>query len=349
MKTYLTVFRPRLIMAAFMAILLSIALPAAAQDKLGPVTFVSWGGTTQAAQMKAWAKPFTAKTGIAVIPDGPTNYGKLKAMVQSGNVVWDVVDVEAEFALRAAKEGLLEPLNYNIINKKPLDERFVSSHGVGSFFFSFVLAWNTNQYPNGGPENWQDFFNVEKYPGERMVYKYPTAGVLEMALIADGVAPDELYPLDVDRALAKLATIRDHLSFWGSGAESQQALASGSVAMCFCWNGRVYELLQMGAPVDYTWNSNLTYADFLVVPKGTDHKKAAMKFIAYAVSAKGQADFANRSAYSPINTKSEKMIDSKLLPHLPIAHPKKQISMRIDYWAKHGEQIAEKWNDFIVQ
>lgn len=182
-----------------------------------------------------------------------------------------------------------------------------------------------------------------------MVYKYPTAGVLEMALIADGVDPDELYPLDVDRALDKLATIRDHLGFWGTGAESQQALASGAVAMCFCWNGRVYELLQMGAPVDYTWNNNLTYADFLVVPKGTDHKKAAMKFIAYATSAKGQADFANLSAYAPINKKSKKMIDPQLLPHLPIAHPKEQISMKIKYWAKHGEDIAEKWNNFIVK
>lgn len=313
------------------------------------ITFVSWGGTTQDAQENAWAEPFTEATGIRVVQEGPTNYGKIKAMVESGNVQWDVVDVEGEFALRAAKQGLLEPLDFSVINKQPLDERFVSEHGVGSFFFSFVLGWNTNRYPNGGPENWQDFFNVEEYPGTRIVYKWPTAGVLEMALLADGVAPGDLYPLDVERALNKLGTIKDHLEFWGSGAESQQALASGEAAMCFCWNGRVFELLQENAPVDYTWEDNLTHADFLVVPKGTENYEAAMEFIAYAVSAEGQARFANRSAYTPINTRSDDMVKSAIRPHLSTAHPDEQVSMSLEYWADNGPDISKKWNDFVVQ
>lgn len=328
-----------------MAMLLA-AGPVAANEA---ITFVSWGGTTQEAQQEAWAGPFTEKTGIRVIQEGPTNYGKIKAMVESGNVQWDVVDVEGEFALRAAKQGLLEPMDFSVIDKGPLDERFVSEYGVGSFFFSFVLGWNTNQYPNGGPSGWEDFFNVEDYPGTRIVYKWPTAGVLEMALIADGVAPEDLYPLDVDRALDKLATIKDHLEFWGSGAESQQALASGEAAMCFCWNGRVFELLQENAPVDYTWDDNLTHADFLVVPKGTENYEAAMDFIAYAVSAEGQARFANRSAYTPINTLSDEMVKSEIRPHLSTAHPDEQVSMSLEFWADEGPAISKKWNDFVVQ
>ncbi|WP_067564217.1 ABC transporter substrate-binding protein [Halofilum ochraceum] len=328
---------------------LALGTMAPAASAADAITFVSWGGTTQEAQKNAWAEPFTEETGIRVIQDGPTNYGKLKSMVDSGNVNWDVVDVEGEFALRAAKQGLLEPLDYDVIDKEPLDKRFVSEHGVGSFFFSFVLAWNTNTYSDGGPQNWEDFFNVEEYPGKRMVYKWPTAGVLEMALLADGVEPDNLYPLDVDRAIDKLETIEDHLAFWGSGAESQQALASGEVAMCFCWNGRVFELLQDEAPVDYTWNDNLTHADFLVVPKGTENREEAMKFIAHAVSAEGQADFANRSAYTPINKKSDPMVDSEIRPHLSTAHPDEQVSMSLEYWAEEGPAISEKWNEFVLQ
>ena len=33
---------------------------------------------------------------------------------------------------------------------------------------------------------------------------------------ADGVAPDDLYPLDVERALLKLSTIKDNIIFCGS-------------------------------------------------------------------------------------------------------------------------------------
>ncbi len=90
------------------------------------VNFVSWGGSTQDAQKQAWADPFSKASGITVVQDGPTDYGKLKAMVESGNVQWDVVDVEADFALRAAAEGLLEPLDFSIIQRDKIDPRFVS-------------------------------------------------------------------------------------------------------------------------------------------------------------------------------------------------------------------------------
>ncbi|MDC6679046.1 extracellular solute-binding protein, partial [Leclercia adecarboxylata] len=100
------------------------------------VNFVSWGGSTQDGQKQAWADPFSKASGITVVQDGPTDYGKLKAMVESGNVQWDVVDVEADFALRAAAEGLLEPLDFSVIQRDKIDPRFVSDHGVGSFFFS---------------------------------------------------------------------------------------------------------------------------------------------------------------------------------------------------------------------
>ena len=331
------------------AVVVTMANPLTAQAETKRITFVSWGGSTQQAQKAAWADSFTKKTGIRVSQEGPTNYGKLKAMVDSGNVSWDVVDVEGEFALRAAKQGLLEPLDFSVIDKDSIDDRFVNDYGVGSFFFSFVLAWNTNKYSDEQPRSWKDFFDVEKFPGQRMVYKWPSAGVLEMALLADGVKADDLYPLDIDRAMKKLATIKDHLSFWGSGAESQQALATGEVAMCFCWNGRVYNLLAQGAPVDYTWNENLAYADFLVVPKGAPHEKAAMQFIAHATSAKSQADFANRSAYTPVNTQSADMVKPELRKHLATQHLDTQVLMRFDYWAEHGPEIAKKWNRFILQ
>ena len=312
------------------------------------ITFVSWGGSTQDAQQEAWADSFTEQTGIRVNQEGPTDYGRIRAQVQSGNVDWDVVDVEGEFAMRAARDGLLEELDFDVIDREEFDPRFITDHAAGSFYFSFVLGYNENSLPNGGPENWEDFFNVEDYPGQRGVYRWPSAGVLELALLADGVAEDDLYPLDVDRAFDKLEEIEDHLFYWGSGSESQQALASGEISMCMCWNGRVFTLLQEGAPVDYTWNENLAYADFLVVPKGSPNREAAMEFIAHATSAERQAEFANLSAFAPVNVNAEQYLDADVRPHLPTDHPDEQVSMSIEYWAEHGPEIADRWNDFIT-
>ncbi|MDZ5603845.1 ABC transporter substrate-binding protein [Pseudomonas sp. RP23018S] len=333
--------------AVLSASLLTLACQAAVAAE--SVNFVSWGGTTQDAQKEAWAIPFTKQTEIKVVQDGPTDYGKLKAMVESGNVQWDVVDVEADFALRAASEGLLEPLDFKTIQRDKIDPRFVSDHGVGSFFFSFVLGYNEGKLGASKPTEWSALFDTKTYPGKRALYKWPSPGVLELALLADGVAPDKLYPLDLDRAFKKLDTIKKDIVWWGGGAQSQQLLASGEASLGQFWNGRVYALQQDGAPVGVSWKQNLVMADFLVVPKGAKNKDAAMKFLANASSAQGQADFANKTAYAPVNVDSVAKLDSKLAPNLPTAHVEDQVTLDFAYWAKNGQAIAARWNEWLVK
>ncbi len=313
------------------------------------MSFVSWGGSTQDAQKAAWADPFSKATDIKVVQDGPTDYGKLKAMVDSGNVQWDVVDVEADFALRAAAEGLLEPLDFKVIDRDKLDPRFVSDHGVGSFYFSFVLGYNQGKLGAGKPQDWSALFDTKTYPGKRALYKWPSPGVLELALLADGVAPDKLYPLDLDRAFKKLDTIKKDIVWWGGGAQSQQLLASGEASIGQFWNGRIYALQQDGAPVGVSWKQNLVMADFLVIPKGSKNKDAAMKFLANSSSAKGQADFANLTAYAPVNKDSVSLLKPELAPNLPTAYAKDQITLDFAYWAKNGPAIATRWNEWLVK
>ncbi|MEE4740084.1 ABC transporter substrate-binding protein [Pseudomonas alliivorans] len=326
-----------------------LALSSVATMAADSVNFVSWGGSTQDAQKQAWAVPFAKTSSVTVVQDGPTDYGKLKAMVESGNVQWDVVDVEADFALRAAAEGLLEPLDFNTIKRDRIDPRFASDHGVGSFFFSFVLGYNEDKLGSKKPVDWTAMFDTKTYPGKRALYKWPSPGVLELALLADGVAADKLYPLDLDRAFKKLDTIKKDIVWWGGGAQSQQLLASGEASMGQMWNGRVYALQQDGAPVGVSWKQNLVMADFLVVPKGAKNKDAAMKFIAEATSARGQADFSNLSAYAPVNLDSVPRLDSTLAKNLPTAYGADQITLDFAYWAKNGPDIATRWNEWLVK
>ena len=109
------------------------------------VTFVGWGGNGQDQMGVHWCEPFTAKTGIKCIHDGPTDYGKIQAMVEAGNVVWDVVDVEVAFAHQAGAKGLLEPLDYSIIDASRVDPAFVFEYGIGSMTWSWVIAYNKEE------------------------------------------------------------------------------------------------------------------------------------------------------------------------------------------------------------
>ncbi|MEA3130413.1 MAG: putative spermidine/putrescine transport system substrate-binding protein, partial [Paraburkholderia sp.] len=129
---------PALVRALIVTAVVSVSVPVFAAA--APIVFASWGGTTQSAQQKEWAVPFTQASGVQVLMDGPTDYGKLKAMVDSGNVQWDVVDVEGDFAYAALRDGLVEPIDYSVVNKSQLDPRFMSPGAVGSFYYSFVLG-----------------------------------------------------------------------------------------------------------------------------------------------------------------------------------------------------------------
>ncbi|MER9657262.1 ABC transporter substrate-binding protein [Mesorhizobium sp. M0152] len=317
-------------------------LLAATAARADEMVFTSWGGTTQEAQTKSWATPFEANSGIKVLQDGPTDYGKLKAMVDAGNVTWDVVDVEMDFAIKAAKDGLLEPIDFAAVPKSDLDPRFSNDHAVGSFYYSFVLAWNKGAVA-GEPTSWADMFDLKKFPGKRTFYKWSAPGVIEIALLADGVPADKLYPLDLDRAFKRLDTIKSDIVWWSGGAESQQLIASGEAAFGQLWNGRVFALEKDGADVGVSWNQNLTAADVLVVPKGAKNKPNAMKFLAAATSPTGQAKFAEASGYAPINTAAKAEMPADVVKGLPDAHVEGQINLDMNYWAANRDAIAERW------
>ncbi|MFC0216789.1 ABC transporter substrate-binding protein [Pseudochelatococcus lubricantis] len=307
------------------------------------MVFTSWGGTTQDAQTKYWAKPLTEATGIAVVQDGPTDYGKIKAMVEANAVSWDVADVEFDWALQAGQKGLLEPLDFTVIDRAQLDPRFVSDYAVGSFYYSFVLGYNSAAFPGEKPATLADLFDTKKFPGKRTFYKWSAPGVIEAALLADGVKPEDLYPLDMERAFAKLDTIKKDIIWWEGGAKSQQLLASGEAPIGFFWNGRVAALQADGMNIGISWDQNITAADALVVPKGTKNKEAAMRFIAAATAAKAQADFAADTGYAPINTGSAALMKPDVRATLPDQQNALQINADMAYWAAHRDEIGNRW------
>ena len=333
--------RLKLTLAAMLA---SVAIPAAAAD----MVFTSWGGTTQDAQAAAWIEPFSAESGVSVLQDGPTDYGKIKAMVEAGNVSWDVVDVEGDYAALAGPAGLLEPLDWTVIDKSKLDPRFVTDYSVGSFYYSFVIGCNKDA-AGECPKTWAELFDTATFPGKRTFYKWSAPGVIEAALLADGVAPADLYPLDLDRAFKKLDTIKGDIIWWSSGAQSQQMLASAETPFGSFWNGRLTALADSGVTVETSWDQNITAADSLVVPKGAPNKAEAMKFIALATSAKPQAEMATATGYAPINLDAPAEMDPAIRATLPDQQAATQINADMTYWAAHRDEIGSRWYAWQAQ
>jgi putative spermidine/putrescine transport system substrate-binding protein len=267
-------------------------------------------------------------------------------MVENDRVIWDVVDVGNDFGLKSTAD-LLEPLDYSVIDKESILEGYASKYRVACMLYATVLAYNTEQI-DGTPSSWVDFFDTRRFPGRRGLWKFPTgAETLEVALLGDGVPPENLYPLDVDRALGKLDTIKDQILWWETGAQLQQQLADGEVALSSAWNGRVQTEIDSGTPVEIQWNQNLQTADYLVVPKGTAHKEGAMRLIAYCVSAQNNHRLSEYIEYAPINKESISKVDPQVASRLPTAHREVGVTYNAQWWDNNREAVEKRFNEWV--
>jgi putative spermidine/putrescine transport system substrate-binding protein len=309
------------------------------------LVFTSYGGAFQTAQANAWIKPYSKETGTEIRQDEPTDYAKLQSMVENNQVIWDVVDVGNDFGLESTGD-LLEPLDYSVIDKESILEGYASEYRVANIIYSNVLAYNTEQI-EGTPSSWAGFFETEEFPGKRGLYKNPSQ-TLEAALLGDGVPPENLYPLDVDRALNKLDTIRDQIVWWETGAQSQQLVADGEVALVSAWNGRVQTAINAGAPVKIQWNQNMQTADFLVVPKGSANKEEAMKLIAYCVSGEHNYRISEFIEYAPVNEKSISKLDPNVASKLPTAYRDVSVTYNDEWWDNNREAVTERFNKWLI-
>ncbi len=308
------------------------------------LVFTSYGGSFQRAQEKAWLTPYSKETHKQIRQDSPTDYAKLQAMVENDQVVWDVVDVGNDFGLQSTA-NLLEPLDYSIIDKGPILEGYATTYRIACMLYANVLAYNTEQV-KGTPESWVDFFDTAKFPGRRGLHKVPSE-TLEVALLGDGLSPQNLYPLDVERALGKLDTIKDQIVWWESASHSQKQIASGEVALISAWNGRVQTEINAGAPVEIQWNQNLQTADYLVVPKGTTRKDEAMKLIAYCVSGENNYRLSNYIEYAPINKESIPKVDPQVAPRLPTAHRNVGVRYDAQWWDDNRKAVMKRFNEWL--
>lgn len=313
---------------------------------------MDWGGAISKAHKKAIFDPFEKQNGVKITVVSPTDYGKFKAMVQSGYVELDVVNVDSDFVIRGSKEGLLEKLDYNIISKEGIKKELVHEYGIGAELFSTAISYNTKTFSlDNHPKNWAEFWDTNKFPGPRSLWKYPT-GTLEAALLADGVKPEQLYPLDVDRAFASLDKIKKSVKvWWNAGAQPPQLLANGEVVLAEAWNGRISTAKAEGSPEEVEFNQALIMGDSWVVPKGAPHKDLAMKFIAFATAVEQQAAFSSNIDYAPINSKALDLLPAEVKDRLGQSpeKAKNQIFVDINWWVENFDKVNERFEQWLLK
>ncbi len=353
-------------------LILSTALSSLAVAAHADVTVMSWGGAYGAAQTEAHVKPWAAATGnAAIMVDSDNPAPALKAMVEAGNVTVDVASVEYADAIRLCDEGVLEPIDIALLpagaDGTPAADDFlagaVTECGVSTDIWSNVYAYDTTKFAaDAAPTTAADFFDLAKFPGKRGLKKGAKA-VLEFALLGDGVPAAEVYavlgtPEGVDRAFAKLDTIKADTVWWEAGAQPPQLLADGEVVMATAYNGRIFAAaVGEGKPFQIVWDGQIYENEMYVVPKGAPNKDLALEFIAYATSTEGLRAQATQISYGPARKSAmlEELVykDGKtvMAPHLPTAPENLGNALETSsaFWVDHDAELNERFQAWLAQ
>lgn len=334
--------------AAVLAALGAIFLAGAASAGDPPkVVIASYGGSFQNAQAKAFFDPYAKTTGTKVIGTTGTGYAKVKAMVASGTVTWDVISADGAAYENEVKDDLLQPLDYSVIKAAGIPEKFRRKYGVGYMTFSENLAWNRAKFPHGLTP--AQFFDPT-VKARRAMLAVPYYN-LEFALLADGVKPTELYPLDVARALKVIDRVKDQIVGFKPPSDVQALIQQGEVDAAFAPGGRINDAIKAGADWTYRWDASVSAVEYWAVVKGAPNAAEAMKFISFAVQPEQQADLPRHILYGPTNVDALKLIDPAVAKELPGNPENDTFSGILDskWWNENLGSVMTRWNTFVMR
>lgn len=348
------------------ALLLAATLAGAAGCALAQstVTVTSYGGAYGKSLQKAMYEPFAAKSGIKVLSeDYNGGLAEVRAQVKTGNVKWDVVDVELAEALRGCDEGLFERVDAAKLpagdDGTPAKADFIagglSPCAVGTITYANVIAYDKARFAGHAPKTLDDFFDLKKFPGKRAMKKEAPVN-LEWALMADGVPPQEVYPLlstpaGVERAFRKLDSIKSQIVWWTAGAQPPQLLAAGEVAMTTVYHGRIFDAnTKDKRDFALVWDGQIVVPNLFAVVKGSKNGAAAMEFVRFATSSKPLAEETNFIPYAPMRKSSLKLVADGVRPWLPgTGQTGRQLQTDAAWWADHGDEMAQRFAAWIAK
>lgn len=334
------------------------------------LTVVNFGGSYAKACQEGFEHDFSKETGVRI--DNEVYNGglaQMRAQVESNSVFWDVIYIEGKDVLMACDEGIIEPIDDMEFppapDGTPWEEDFLPNVnldcGIAQVLYATYIAYDPRQFEGRQePSKLEHFFDLENFPGRRGVSRRAEV-VLEMALMADGVATEDVYDVlsqesGVARAFAKLDTIKDSIVWWEAGAQPPQMLADGEVSMTIAWNGRIFNAQVLEKqPFKDIWDGQVLDIGYIAVLAGSPNKDTAIDFIKYGSSTKGMAGVANRIAYSPTRRSALALVDKHIPTGVPMHdympnrpdQPGRKLWMDNEFWADNLDDLYERLSAWL--
>jgi putative spermidine/putrescine transport system substrate-binding protein len=313
------------------------------------LTYAGFGGSYEEAVKASLFDPFSAESGVKVLYDtSGSSVARLIEMSNAGAMTLDLIDAEDPTLAQFLAADVLQPIDLGVDASQFANPDAVTEYSVPWYVFSRNIFWNSDTV--GELDSWADLFDLGANPGTRGFLSLPW-GLLEGALIADGVTVDDLYPLDLDRAFAKLDEIRDSTVFFSSNGDLQNAITQGEVDAGFINLARLATVEESGGiPVEYTWTGAMLSTQQLVVPVGAPNVPAAEAALEYSLTEDAQLAILDSLGYAPSLVSVLDMLDAETLANLPGTDETatdETFYISTDWWAENGADTLERWQAWL--
>jgi len=325
--------------------------PARAADKV--VYINSSGGTLDDIYRKTFWDPFTAATGIRVVSSAPVDQAKLMAMVKSGNVIWDVTEVDDGDFWRSKQLGLLAKLDLSKLPISDMPKGTYDPYGIWENAYSTVLVWDTDKWPMAGkhPTSLMDLWNQKDFPGPRCLWK-DAIDNLELGVMHAGVPRDKVYPIDQDLAYKQLDELAKNVAvWWTTGAQSVQSIVNHDCVMGTTWNGRPYQLVVKDhAHLGVAWDDAILHSAWWAIPKGAPHYDAAMKLLAWMEDPHRAVRQAVLTGYAGPNRLIAQYLPKDTAAFLATApeHMATTLIASDQWWAENGPAAEKRFLGWVI-
>lgn len=325
-----------------------LGFPALVKAQSKSITVTCWGGSYEAAVRKAFAEPFSKETGIGVRLVNNADLPRMKVQVQSKNVSWDVFDSIGPQIMSGVTEGLWETIDTGIVDTSGLIQKTGPDH-VGTYFYAGGLGFDPARHPEGKhPRTFAEFWDTDKFPGRRGLRSRISEN-LEMALLADGVDPGKLYPLDIERGFKSLDRIKLAIRKWiETTPETVSLIGNKELDFTYTYISRVLASANSGMSIAMSMDQTLNSLEYLAVPKHGKNTEVAMQYVAFCIRPEQQAAFCNEVAFSPNAQKAMDLVSETARAHMPDMKDPNSIIIDDVWWGTHYDQLQRRFTEWML-
>ena len=169
---------------------------------------------------------------------------------------------------------------------------------------------------------------------------------------ASGIAPADLYPLDLDAAFASLDGVRDSVVKWVDGGQPMQDLALAGEADLFnFYTSRCVTLKSDGEPIDFRFEQGTAEEADYVIIKGGPNTLQAQHAVALAMNTpEFHKVLAEATNIGFTNVLGMEMVDPAIRPLLTTAPENyaKLAPAGNDWWAENQPEAEQRFAEWIL-